>query len=56
MGVAWLLATALAIDPGKTRSFVNVFGIQGTSLPEDVVKLYIRKARESVRTRNIACL
>ncbi len=56
MGVAWLLATALAIDPGKTRAFVNVFGIQGASLPEDVVKLYIRKARESVRTRNIACL
>ncbi len=56
MGVAWLLATALSIDPEKTRAFVNESGIQGHSLPEDVVKLYIRKARESFKTKNIASL
>ena len=48
MGVAWLLATALAKFPDKTRAFVR-----SSNLPEDVVKLYIRKARESLRTRTV---
>ena len=48
MGVAWLLATALAKFPNATRAFVR-----SSNLPEDVVKLYIRKARESFRTRTV---
>ena len=48
MGVAWLLATALAKFPDKTRAFVL-----SSNLPTDVVKLYIRKARESFRTRTV---
>ena len=51
MGVAWLLATALAKFPDQTRAFVR-----SSNLPADVVKLYIRKARESLRTRNIIAL
>ena len=51
MGIAWLLATALAKLPDRTRTFVR-----SSNLPEDVVKLYIRKARESLRTRNIIAL
>ena len=47
MGVAWLLATALAKLPDQTRAFVS-----SSNLPADVIKLYIRKARESFRTRN----
>ena len=46
MGVAWLLATALAKFPDQTRAFVH-----SSNLPKDIVKLYIRKARESFRTR-----
>ncbi|MBR4044110.1 MAG: DNA alkylation repair protein [Bacteroidaceae bacterium] len=48
MGMAWLLATALAKYPDETRSFVNA-----SSLAEDVKRLYARKARESFRTRNV---
>ena len=48
MGVAWLLATALAKFPDQTRAF-----IRSSNLPADVVKLYIRKARESFRTRTV---
>ena len=48
MGVAWLLATALAKFPDQTRAFVR-----SSNLPADVVKLYIRKARESFRTRTV---
>ena len=48
MGVAWLLATALAKFPNATRDFVR-----SSNLPADVVKLYIRKARESFRTRTV---
>ena len=48
MGVAWLLATALAKFPDATRAFVRP-----SNLPADVVKLYIRKARESFRTRTV---
>jgi len=48
MGVAWLLATALAKFPDATRAFVH-----SSNLPADVVKLYIRKARESFRTRTV---
>ena len=48
MGVAWLLATALAKFPDATRALVR-----SSNLPEDVVKLYIRKARESFRTRTV---
>jgi hypothetical protein len=51
MGVAWLLATALAKFPEQTRDFVN-----SSSLPADVVKLYVRKARESLLTRNVEAL
>jgi 3-methyladenine DNA glycosylase AlkD len=49
MGMAWLLATALAKFPNETRAFVN-----GSSLTEDVKRLYARKARESLRTRNVS--
>ena len=49
MAVAWFLATALAKHPDLTRTFIRT-----TSLPEDVIKLYIRKARESFRTRGVA--
>jgi len=48
MGVAWLLATALAKFPDQTRAYVR-----SSNLPEDVVKLYVRKARESFRTRTV---
>ena len=51
MGVAWLLATTLAKFPDETRAFVR-----SSNLPDDIVKLYIRKARESFRTRTIAAL
>ena len=51
MAVAWLLATALAKFPDVTRSYVR-----GGRLPQDVVKMYVRKARESFRTRNVAAL
>ena len=48
MGVAWLLATALAKFPDQTKVFAR-----SSNLPADVIKLYIRKARESFRTRTI---
>ncbi len=48
MGVAWLLATALAKFPDRTCSFAST-----SNLPEDVLGLYVRKARESFRTREI---
>lgn len=51
MAVAWCLATALAKFPDLTRAFVRT-----TSLPADVIKLYVRKARESFRTREVAAL
>ena len=51
MGVAWLLATALAKFPDQTSAFVRL-----SNLPADVVKLYIRKARESFRTRTVETL
>ena len=51
MGVAWLLATALAKFPDATRAFVR-----SSKLPADVIKLYIRKVRESFRTRNVVAL
>ncbi|MBQ7945805.1 MAG: DNA alkylation repair protein [Bacteroidales bacterium] len=51
MGVAWLLATALAKFPDATRAFVR-----SSNLPKDVVKLYVRKARESFRTRMVDAL
>ena len=49
MGMAWLLATALAKYPDTTRKFVNA-----SSLTEDIKRLYARKARESFRTRNVS--
>lgn len=49
MGVAWFLATALAKFPDETREYVAV-----SRLPEDVIKLYVRKARESFRTRDVS--
>ena len=48
MAVAWLLATALAKFPDQTRAYVNA-----CNLPEDVIRLYKRKARESFRTRDV---
>lgn len=51
MAVAWLLATALAKFPDRTRSFVNA-----SRLPDDVLRLYVRKARESFRTRTVSAL
>jgi 3-methyladenine DNA glycosylase AlkD len=51
MGVAWLLATALAKFPDQTRAFVR-----SSKLPADVIKHYIRKARESFRTSNVVAL
>ena len=48
MAVAWLLATALAKLPDQTRAYVNT-----SNLPEDVIRLYKRKARESFRTRDM---
>ena len=51
MGVAWLLATALAKFPDQTRAFVH-----SSNLPADVVKLYIRKASESFRTRTVEAI
>ena len=51
MGVAWLLATALAKFPDPTRSYVRT-----SHLPDDVIKLYIRKARESFITRTTAAI
>ena len=51
MGVAWLLATALAKFPDQTGAFVR-----SSNLPADVTKLYIRKACESFRTRTVEAL
>ena len=48
MAVAWLLATGLAKIPEMTRAYVN-----SCRLPEDVIRLYKRKARESFKTRDI---
>ena len=48
MAVAWLLATALAKIPEQTRTFVN-----HCRLPEDVIRLYKMKAKESFKTRDI---
>ena len=47
MGVAWLLATALAKHPDKTRTFVA-----DAPIPSDILRLYVRKARESRITKN----
>lgn len=46
MGIAWLLATALAKAPDRTRGYLRT-----TTLPSDILRLYKRKARESRRTR-----
>ena len=48
MAIAWLLATALAKIPEQTRQYVN-----DSRLPEDVIRLYKRKARESFKTRHV---
>ena len=48
MGVAWMLATALAKFPEKTVRFVD-----SSDLPSDIKSLYIRKAKESRRTRGM---
>lgn len=49
MGVAWCLATALAKFPDETRAYMR-----HSRLPENVVRLYVRKARESFRTRTVS--
>ena len=49
MAVAWLLATALAKFSEQTRLFVSQ-----SSLPTDVIAMYVRKAKESFRTRTMA--
>lgn len=51
MSVAWLLATALAKYPDRTRCYAR-----RSNLPADVIKMYVRKARESFRTRTIDAL
>ena len=51
MAVAWLLATALAKYPVQTRSFARE-----SRLPQDVIAMYVRKARESFRTRSVEAL
>jgi hypothetical protein len=51
MGAAWLLATSLAKFPERTRCFVR-----NSAIPPDVVKLYVRKARESFRTRMVEAI
>lgn len=51
MGVAWLLATALAKYPQETRSFVR-----SSQIPDEVIRLYIRKSRESFRTRTVKAI
>ena len=51
MAVAWLLATALAKDADRTRAFVSS---EGHGIPSDILKLYVRKARESFRTRTLS--
>ncbi|MBQ5370418.1 MAG: hypothetical protein IIU50_02560, partial [Bacteroidaceae bacterium] len=51
MGVAWLLATALSRYPDKVRLLM-----QRTCLPVDVVNLYKKKVRESLRTRHLSPL
>lgn len=51
MGVAWLLATALAKYEEKTRNFVS-----SSKLPADIVSLYVRKSRESFRTKTVPAL
>ena len=51
MGIAWSLATALAKYPEQTRAFAR-----STHLTADVIKLYTRKARESLRTRTVEAL
>ena len=48
MGIAWLLATALAKFPERTRAYIRT-----SHLPVDIIKLYIRKARESFKTRTV---
>lgn len=50
MGAAWLLATALAKHPDETRRFVSD---PASQLSSDIVKLYVRKARESRITRDV---
>ncbi len=49
MGVAWLLATALAKHPDEAHAYVR-----SCCLPQDVLRLYARKVRESFRTRHVS--
>ena len=49
MAMAWLMATALAKYPDTVRTLLS-----RTRLPEDVLRLYVRKARESFRTRTVS--
>lgn len=51
MGTAWLLATTLAKHPHKTREFIHT-----SQLPDDIIRIYVRKARESFRTRSMPAL
>lgn len=48
MAIAWFLATSLYKSPVLTRRYAS-----SPSLPLEVKKLYIRKARESFRTRTM---
>lgn len=47
MGIAWFLASALAKYPEETKRYVR-----NSTLSHDIIALYIRKARESLRTRH----
>ena len=53
MGIAWLLATALAKSEEKTRDFASSLSSQ---IPNDIKNLYVRKARESLITKNVKAL
>lgn len=49
MAVAWLLATALYKFPEPTRRFLSA-----PHLPDDVLRMYVRKAKDSFRTRSMS--
>ena len=46
MAAGWLMATALYKLPEMTRTFAN-----SGSCPDEILRMYVRKAKESFRTR-----
>ena len=47
MAAGWLMATALYKLPEATRAFAN-----SGKCPSEILKIYVRKAKESFRTKN----